>query len=42
MLTQGWGLGTIYGLVAIPVSVAGAAILTLGVSRRRALSSVVA
>jgi len=42
MLTQGWGLGTVYGLVAIPVSIAGAAILTLGVSRRRALSSVVA
>ena len=42
MLMQGWGLGTVYGLVAIPVLIAGAAILTLGVSRRLAPSSVVA
>jgi AAHS family 4-hydroxybenzoate transporter-like MFS transporter len=40
MLTQGWGLGTVYGLVAIPVSIAGAAILTLGVSNRAVASTV--
>jgi AAHS family 4-hydroxybenzoate transporter-like MFS transporter len=35
MLTQGWGLGTVYGLVAIPVSIAAVSILSLGLSRRR-------
>jgi AAHS family 4-hydroxybenzoate transporter-like MFS transporter len=30
MLTQGWGLGTIYGLGAIPVVVAGVGILAVG------------
>ena len=32
MLAQGWGLPTVYGLVAIPAVIAGAAILVLGVS----------
>lgn len=35
MLTQGWGLGTVYSLVAIPVSVAAVAIFALGTLRRR-------
>lgn len=39
MLTQGWGLGTVYGLVAIPVSIAAAAIFALGVSRRSVAAS---
>ena len=36
MLAQGWGLPTVYGLVAIPAAIAGVAILVLGViySRR--------
>ena len=30
MLAQGWGLPTVYGLVAIPAVISGAAILILG------------
>ena len=35
MLAQGWALGTVYGLVAIPVVIAGLAILIVGDTRRR-------
>ncbi len=35
MLVQGWGLSTVYGLVAIPAAIAGLALLTLGVLRAR-------
>jgi AAHS family 4-hydroxybenzoate transporter-like MFS transporter len=35
MLAQGWGLPTVYGLVAIPALIAAAAILVLGVLYRR-------
>jgi AAHS family 4-hydroxybenzoate transporter-like MFS transporter len=35
MLAQGWALGTVYGLVAIPVVVAGVAILIVGDTSRR-------
>jgi AAHS family 4-hydroxybenzoate transporter-like MFS transporter len=34
MLAQGWGLGTVYTLVAIPVIVSGTALLTLGAARK--------
>ena len=34
MLAQGWGLPTVYSLVAIPVVIAGTAILVLGAFRR--------
>jgi AAHS family 4-hydroxybenzoate transporter-like MFS transporter len=37
MLAQGWGLGTVYGLVAIPVVIASAALLALGAVRRHAV-----
>lgn len=40
MLAQGWALGTVYGVVAIPVLVAGAAILRFGVLRRRRAAKV--
>ena len=30
MLAQGWSLGTVYGVVAVPVLISGAAILALG------------
>ena len=33
MLAQGWGLGTVYGLVAIPALVSSAAIAILGFRR---------
>jgi AAHS family 4-hydroxybenzoate transporter-like MFS transporter len=36
MLALGWGLATIYGLVAIPALISGLAILVLGWLRRRA------
>ena len=35
MLAQGWALGAVYGLVAIPVVIAGMAILVVGDTRRR-------
>jgi AAHS family 4-hydroxybenzoate transporter-like MFS transporter len=35
MLAQGWGLETVYGLVAIPALISGAAILLLGMLSRR-------
>ena len=35
MLAQGWALGAVYGLVAIPVVIAGMAILIVGDTRRR-------
>ena len=38
MLAQGWGLGTVYTLVAIPAVIAGAALLALGAIRRPASS----
>jgi MFS transporter, AAHS family, 4-hydroxybenzoate transporter len=34
MLAQGWALATVYTLVAIPVIIAGAALLMLGAARR--------
>jgi len=33
MLVQGWGLPTVYGLVAVPAAISGLALLTLGVVR---------
>ena len=38
MLARGWGLPTVYGLVAIPAVMAGAAILVLGAAQRQAVS----
>jgi AAHS family 4-hydroxybenzoate transporter-like MFS transporter len=35
MLAQGWALGTVYGIVAIPVLIASAAVFRLGTVRRR-------
>ncbi len=34
MLSQGWSLPTVYGLVAIPAVLAGAAILAMGIIHR--------
>jgi AAHS family 4-hydroxybenzoate transporter-like MFS transporter len=35
MLAQGWGLPTVYGLVAIPAAVSGMAMFALGILRRK-------
>jgi hypothetical protein len=39
LLAQGWSLGTVYGLVACPTIMSGAAIVLLGALRRRAAAS---
>jgi AAHS family 4-hydroxybenzoate transporter-like MFS transporter len=41
MLAQGWSLGTVYGLVAIPALISGSAILTVGFLNARSTLSFV-